>query len=93
MHAPAHMADNPANIDPRFYDFVLFQAQNAGLFLGKIPNPATGQSSVNVKAAKSVIDSLEMLRDKTGGNLTKEEDALLSKVLENVLALYQNTSA
>ena len=28
--------------DPRFHDFVLLQAQNAGLFLGQIPNPATG---------------------------------------------------
>ena len=47
--------------DPRFNEFVIMQAQNAGLFLGQIPTPQTGTKSVNLRAAKSVIDSLEML--------------------------------
>ncbi len=63
--------------DSRFNDFVLLQAQNAGLFLGQLPNPATGGKSVNLRAAKSVIDSLEMLEAKTAGNLTETESKLL----------------
>ena len=55
--------------DPRFNEFVILQAQNAGLFLGQIPNPQTGKKSLNLRAAKSVIDSLEMLASKTQGNL------------------------
>lgn len=83
------MADKP-NIDPRFYDFVLLQAQNAGLFLGQLPNPTTGEKSINLKAAKSVLDSLEMLTEKSKGNLSGEEIELLDKALTNIQALYQN---
>jgi hypothetical protein len=75
--------------DPRFDSFILLQAQNAGLFLGQIPHPATGQKSINLKAAKSVLDSLEMLAAKTTGNLTTNEEKLLRAALTNLLALYQ----
>ncbi|WP_018971116.1 DUF1844 domain-containing protein [Rubritalea marina] len=84
---------NATNIDPRFYDFVLLQAQNAGLFLGQLPNPATGAKSVNLKAAKSVLDSLTMLKDKSQGNLSGEEIELLQKALENLTRLYADAEA
>lgn len=74
--------------DPRFHEFVLLQAQNAGLFLGQIPNPATGKPAVQIRAAKSVIDSLMMLRAKTQGNLTQQEEKLLELALKNLLPLY-----
>lgn len=76
-----------ATTDKRFKDFVLFQAQNAGLFLGQIPHPATGEKQVNLQAAESVLDSLEMLADKTIGNLTPEEKQLLAKVINNIRRL------
>lgn len=78
--------------DPRFNDFVLLQAQNAGFFLGQLPNPATGEKQVNLRAAKSVIDSLEMLEIKTEGNLTTEEERLLSTALANLQPLYEKAS-
>ncbi|MGB6223366.1 DUF1844 domain-containing protein [Haloferula sp.] len=78
--------------DPRFNDFVLLQAQNAGFFLGQLPNPATGEKQVNLRAAKSVIDSLEMLEIKTEGNLTAEEERLLSTALANLQPLYEKAS-
>ena len=74
--------------DPRFHDFVLMQAQNAGLFLGQIPNPQTGEKAVNLRAAKSVIDSLRMLKAKTAGNLTETEEKLLEMALKNLVPLY-----
>ena len=70
--------------DPRFASFVFFQAQNGGLFLGRIPDPKTGETSVNEKAARSVIESLQMLRDKSKGNLNENEQKLLSVALENL---------
>lgn len=76
-----------ATLDSRFKDFVLFQAQNAGLFLGQIPHPATGEKTVNLQAAQSVLDSLEMLADKTTGNLVEEEKLLLQKVINNIRRL------
>lgn len=75
--------------DPRFNDFILLQAQNAGLFLGQLPNPASGEKSINLRAAKSVIDSLSMLKDKTAGNLTEKEEQLLAAALKNLIPLYK----
>ena len=78
--------------DPRFNEFIILQAQNAGLFLGQLPNPHTGEKQINLRAAKSVIDSLEMLENKTRGNLTPVEEKLLRTALENLRPLYMNAS-
>lgn len=75
--------------DPRFNDFIILQAQNAGLFLGQIPNPHSGEKQINLRAAKSVIDSLEMLVPKTSGNLTPAEEKLLTTALDNLRPLFQ----
>ena len=77
--------------DPRFADFVILQAQNAGMFLGQIPNPTSGKPEVNIKAARLVLDSLEMLENKTVGNRTPEEDKLLQTALLNLRSLYAKT--
>ena len=82
------MPDTP-EADPRFNDFILLQAQNAGLFLGQIPNPATGEKAVNLRAARTVIDSLGMISVKTAGNLTEKEEELLTMALKNLLPLYK----
>jgi hypothetical protein len=82
------MSSSPS-ADHRFNNFVLLQAQNAGLFLGQLPHPATGEKSVNLVAAQSVIDSLEMLAVKTTGNLTNEELNLLNKAIDNLTHLYK----
>ena len=82
------MPDTP-DADPRFNEFILIQAQNAGLFLGQLPNPQTGENSVNLRAAKSVMDSLEMLASKTKGNLTPSEAKLLETALTNLRPIYE----
>ena len=82
------MPDTP-EADPRFAEFIILQAQNAGLFLGQIPNPQSGQKTTNLRAAKSVIDSLQMLASKTRGNLTVSEAKLLTTALANLKPLYQ----
>ncbi len=79
--------------DPRFHDFVMLQAQNAGLFLGQLPHPSTGQPEVNLMAARSVLDSLEMLEVKTKGNLSAQEEKLLQTALLNLRPLYDKVEA
>lgn len=85
------MPDTP-DADPRFNEFILIQAQNAGLFLGQLPNPQTGENTVNLRAAKSVMDSLEMLASKTKGNLTSSESKLLDTALTNLRPIYEKAS-
>jgi hypothetical protein len=78
--------------DQRFLDFIYLQAQNAGLFLGQLPNPATGETRVNLPAARTVIDSLEMLAEKTSGNLSEDEERLLASALKNLRPLYDQAA-
>src|SRR3954464_11921127 len=68
----------------RFIEFVMMQAQNAALFLGQIPNPQTGKGEVNLELAKMFIDQLAMIQDKTRGNLTNEEAAVLGNTISNL---------
>ena len=85
--------NDTAHEDPRFQEFILFQAQNAGLFLGQVPDPRSGTRTVNLRAARSVIDCLEMLTEKTRGNLTPTEQTLLATALKNLRPLYEKALA
>jgi Domain of unknown function (DUF1844) len=68
----------------RFIEFVMMQAQQAALFLGRIPNPQTGKPEVNLEIARMFIDQLEMIHEKTRGNLTSEETEILTRVLSDL---------
>jgi hypothetical protein len=63
------------------------------MFLGKVPNPVSGKLEVHAKAARSVLDSLEMLELKTTGNRTPEEDKLLQTALLNIRTLCSGIEA
>ncbi len=76
----------------RFIEFVMVQAQQAAFCLGKIPHPATGETSVNLEAARVFIDHLELLREKTRGNLSKEEDTILNKILTELQMTFVQVS-
>ena len=68
----------------RFIEFVLMQAQQIALMLGQIPGPEGKPMEPNLPIARIFIDQLEMIREKTRGNLTKEEEDLLTKVLADL---------
>ncbi len=76
----------------RFIEFVMMQAQNAALFLGQIPNPQTGKGEVNLELAKMFIDQLGMIQEKTRGNLTNEETAVLRNTLSNLQMVFVEVS-
>jgi hypothetical protein len=79
-------------ITQRFVEFVMMQAQNAALFLGQIPNPQTGKGEVNLELAKMFIDQLSMIQEKTRGNLTNEETAVLRNTLSNLQMAFVEVS-
>jgi uncharacterized protein DUF1844 len=79
-------------LSQRFIEFVMMQAQNAALFLGQIPNPQTGQGEVNLELAKMFIDQLGMIQEKTRGNLTSEESAVLRNTLSNLQMAFVEVS-
>lgn len=68
----------------RFIEFVLMQAQQIALMLGQIPGPDGKPMEANLPVARIFIDQLEMIREKTRGNLTTEESDILNKVLADL---------
>jgi len=64
-----------------FAQLVMQQSNMAMLLLGKVPNPQTGETIRDIEAARLFIDQLEMLREKTRGNLSKDEEQLLKQSL------------
>jgi hypothetical protein len=64
-----------------FITHVASLATQAMIFMGAIANPMTGQAEIDFDQARYIIDTLAMLRDKTKGNLEKEEAETLDNVL------------
>ena len=60
--------------------------------MGLFPDPATGQPHVNREMAKHFIDLLGVLETKTTGNLTPDEDQLLTGSLHQLRMLFVSTS-
>lgn len=56
--------------------------------LGKIKNPITGAIERDLAAAQNSIDILDMLREKTRGNLSENENRLLSTVIQELKLNY-----
>ena len=76
----------------RFIEFVMMHAQNAALFLGQIPNPKSGEPEINLDLARMFIDQLEMIQEKTRGNLTNEEAMVLRNTLSNLQMAFVEVS-
>jgi hypothetical protein len=64
-----------------FSTFILSLNTAALVHLGELPDPLTKEKKVDLVLAKQVIDTLEMLREKTEGNLTTEEEELFKSIL------------
>jgi hypothetical protein len=86
--AEVQTSTQSGELSQRFIEFVMMHAQNAALFLGQIPNPKNGQGEVNLELAKMFIDQLAMIQEKTRGNLTSEEAAVLRNTLSNLQMVY-----
>ena len=68
-----------------FGTFVLSISTSALVQLGEAPSPETGQPlEPNLTLAQQTIDILDMLREKTRGNLDADEQQLLESVLHDL---------
>ena len=67
-----------------FRAYITSLAMQALIFMGVIPNPVTDKTEKNLDQARLLIDTLTILRDKTKGNLDKEEEDLLNTILYEV---------
>jgi hypothetical protein len=75
-----------------FQMLVDFLTRNAAAMLGGMADPRTGQPFVDLEGAREVIDMLDALREKTRGNLSKEDDQLLLEVLGSLKLTFMEIS-
>ncbi|MCG6538370.1 MAG: DUF1844 domain-containing protein, partial [Syntrophales bacterium LBB04] len=55
---------------------------------GDFPDPETKQADKNLTAAKQIIDTLSMLKEKTEGNLDENEQNLIDGALYELRMRY-----
>ena len=71
-----------------FSTLVLSLATSAMVHLGLVPESEGGSTEKNLPLAQQTIDTLELLQEKTRGNLTDDETKLLQGVLYELRMSY-----
>ena len=71
-----------------FPTFVASLNASALLHLGAIEDPSTGKKDKDLPMTKQTIDILNMLQEKTSGNLSKEEEDMLKNILYDLRIMY-----
>jgi hypothetical protein len=64
---------------------LIFSLSSSALFhFGEIADPQTGEKIKDLPLAKHAIDTIAMLKEKTGGNLTEEEQKFIESILTDL---------
>lgn len=89
---PKESARADASEEPTidFASFVLSLATSAMMHMGEIPDPVTGRPVESLPAARQTIDVLNILREKTKGNLNADEQRLMDSLLYELRLKFLN---
>ena len=80
--------DFTSNSELLFMQVVIQNQQMALLSMGKLKNPVTDKIERNLEYAKISIDTLDMLKEKTKGNLSDYESKFLDEVIRELKLNY-----
>ncbi|MGK7346217.1 MAG: DUF1844 domain-containing protein [Candidatus Nitrospinota bacterium M3_3B_026] len=67
-----------------FPTFIVSLSSSAAYHMGGYQDPVSGKTSMNKDLARQTIDIIAMLREKTRGNLTEDEERLISNLLRDL---------
>lgn len=79
--------------EANFLNFVHQLTLQALIQLGEIQDPLSRETRKSLPLAKHTIDHIAMLKEKTKGNLTQEEQALIDSALYDLRMRYVKTSS
>ena len=71
-----------------FPTFIMSLSSSAFYHLGDMPDPTTGKKELNLPAVQQTIDMLNMLMEKTKGNLKEDESKLLEQLIYELQVKY-----
>lgn len=75
-----------------FTNLIMMLGSSAMQQLGKLVNPLTNKTEVNLDGAQITIDMVEMLKEKTKGNLDTDEEKLITDLLSSLQMNYVETA-
>ena len=75
-----------------FINLVNMLASSAMQQLGKLVNPVTNETEVNLEGAQVTIDMIEMLKAKSEGNLDDDESRIITDLLSSLQMNYVQTA-
>lgn len=84
---PLELPGAPAGLGPSFLDLVGVLTEPVPFYLGDAALP-DGQTMENLDAARLHIDLLDVLRQRTAGNLTAQEQGVLEDLLYRLRVRY-----
>jgi hypothetical protein len=76
-----------------FIQFIMMQTQNTAHCLGQMPDPQTGRAYLNIPMARLLIDQLTVIRAKTAGNLSAEEQKIIDSALGDMEQAFEYVAA
>ncbi|MGD9039807.1 MAG: DUF1844 domain-containing protein [Desulfobacteraceae bacterium] len=71
-----------------FNSLIFSLSSSVLLHLGEIADPLSGEKKIDIALAKHTIDTIAMLKQKTQGNLTEEEEKFLDSILTDLRLRY-----
>jgi len=74
--------------EPDLRVFVAGLYAGALVALGEVEHPLTGEKKLDMREAQYLIDTIAMLREKTRGNLTADEQHYLDNALHDLRLRY-----
>jgi len=80
-HHPSESDTLPSSGPSQLSSLFMLFANSALIGLGAVAEPGSGERRPDLEQARSAIDVLLMLRDKTHGNRTEQESRLLEEVV------------
>ena len=85
----SHQGEPLPEID--FINFIFSLSTSALIQLGEIQDPFSQTLAKNLPLAKQTIDLIGMLKEKTKGNLTPQEERVIESVLYDLRMRYVKT--
>ena len=64
-----------------FASFIISLSTSVLIYLGEIPDPLSNEKKTDLISAKQTIDLISLLKEKTKGNLTQQEDEFMENIL------------
>jgi len=81
-------AKRPPLPEVNFNSLVFSLSSSAFFHLGEIADPQTGKKEKDLPLAKHAIDTIDLLKQKTAGNLTEDEQKFIDAILDDLKLRY-----